>query len=477
MPNSQGGRLYIGKNDRGETIGISNDVILLGEIPNKVRDLLGIMVDVNHLHEDGKDVLEIIVEPYPYPVSHRGRYYYRSGSTMQELKGSALDRFLLKKHGLHWDGVPVPHLSAEVLSDKAFSLFAEKAVRSGRLDDDVLHEGRASLLRKLHLFEGDYVKRAAALLFHDHPEQFTKGAYVKIGFFRTDADLVYQDEIHGNLFQQVDQCMDLLLTKYMKAYISYEGLQRVERYPFPVPALREALLNAIVHKDYSSANPVQISVYEDQIVFWNAGRLPEELPLERLQQKHPSIPYNPLVASTFFRAGYIEAWGRGIEKINIECRQAGIEPPAFNYDFGGLMLTFRANPGAFQDEAIQRAPEKTTQKTTQKILSILKTHPTASRKEIAEMLGDISEDGVKYQLNKMKNQGLIERVGPAKGGIGAFWGRSNHEWGRRAGTPDPSEGDQAVPPGVRFMTTWMATKRLRSRPTPPCGILAAPNQV
>ena len=192
------------------------------------------------------------------PVSYKGQYHYRSGSTKQELKGAALNAFLLKKYGLHWDGVPVPNLLPESLEEKAFALFAKKAVKSKRLEDSVLQENRKSLLRKLHLVEGSYLKRAAALLFHEDPEQYVTGAYVKIGFFKTDSDLIYQDEIHGNLFQQVDKTIDLLLTKYMKAYISYEGLQRVERYLFPAPALREALLNAIIHKDYSSGVPIQI---------------------------------------------------------------------------------------------------------------------------------------------------------------------------------------------------------------------------
>jgi ATP-dependent DNA helicase RecG len=95
----------------------------------------------------------------------------------------------LKKYGLHWDGVPVPNLLPESLEEKAFALFAKKAVKSKRLEDSVLKENRKSLLRKLHLVEGSYLKRAAALLFHEDPEQYVTGAYVKIGFFKTDSDL------------------------------------------------------------------------------------------------------------------------------------------------------------------------------------------------------------------------------------------------------------------------------------------------
>ena len=146
------------------------------------------------------------------------------------------------------------------------------------------------------------------MLFLDNPERYVSGAYIKIGFFVTDDDLRYQDEIHGNLFSQAENTLDLLFSKYLKAYISYRGIQRLEKFLFPYLAVREALLNAIVHKDYSSGIPIQISVYDDKMVLWNSGQLPQDWTLERLLGKHPSVPCNPLVANAFFRAGYIESW-------------------------------------------------------------------------------------------------------------------------------------------------------------------------
>jgi ATP-dependent DNA helicase RecG len=318
--NADGGVLVIGRNDTGEAVGITNARQLMETIPNKVVQILGIVVDVNLLEVDGKELLEIVVESYPYPISYKGQYHYRSGSTKQELKGSALDAFLLKKHGLHWDGVPVPGFAVENCSEAAFGLFKIRAAKSGRVDEHVLNDSQAALLENLQLIEGNYLKRAATLLFSDQPERFVSGAYIKLGFFVTDDDLRYQDEIHGNLFAQVEQAMEILKLKYLKAYISYEGLQRLETYLFPIQALREALLNAVIHKDYSSGIPIQVSVYEHQIVIWNAGQLPETWTLERLLGKHPSTPYNPLLANAFFRSGHIESWGRGIEKMQRECR-------------------------------------------------------------------------------------------------------------------------------------------------------------
>ena len=97
--NAQGGTIFIGKEDDGKVVGLSNTKKLLEDIPNKVRDILGIVVDVNLFAENGKDYIEIKVTPHPYPVSYKGQYHYRSGSTKQELKGTALDRFMLQKQG------------------------------------------------------------------------------------------------------------------------------------------------------------------------------------------------------------------------------------------------------------------------------------------------------------------------------------------------------------------------------------------
>jgi ATP-dependent DNA helicase RecG len=167
------------------------------------------------------------------------------------------------------------------------------------------------------------------------------GAYIKIGFFRTDSDLVFQDEIHGNLFEQVERTMDFLLTKYTKALISYEGLTRVETYEYPKDALREALLNAVSHKDYTGPYPIQISVYADKIMIWNYGRLPENWTVEDLLSKHSSQPRNPDIATAFFRSGYVESWGRGIDKMKNLCLEAKIPVPQFSCKGNDFWTVFR----------------------------------------------------------------------------------------------------------------------------------------
>ena len=184
-------------------------------------------------------------------------------------------------------------------------------------------------------------------MFHPDPKKYFQGAYTKIGFFRTDDDLVYQDEVRGNLMEQVDKIYDLIITKYTTSAIEYLGTSRVEKELFPRLALREALLNALVHKDYSEAEPIQISVYPDHIVFWNAGQLPENWTADNLKRKHPSKPFNPDLAQALFRCGEIESWGRGTIKMIKESVAGKILPPEFNTEMSGMMVSFFSDAEEF----------------------------------------------------------------------------------------------------------------------------------
>lgn len=409
--NAHGGKLYIGKNDKGEIVGISNAQRLLEDIPNKIKDILGILIEVNLLRERKKEYLEIVVASFPYPVSYKGQYHYRSGSTKQELKGGALDKFLLEKQGKRWDGVPVPNIKVSELKAEAFTTFRQQAAKSKRLTTDTLQESNRNLLDKLHLMDGKNFKRAAILLFHPDPERFITGAFIKIGYFERDEDLVFQDTIHGHLFEQVANAMNLLLTKYLKATIRYDGINRIEEYPFPETALREALLNAVAHKDYSQGHPIQISVYENKIIFWNEGELPEHWTAKKLIQKHPSRPFNPDIASTFFRAGLIEAWGRGTLKMVSDCKQAGLPAPVFDVDASDISVTFKRKISA----TVEKTVEKTVDKTVERILALIAANPSITTKTLEKETG-LTRRGVEYNIKRLKEEGKLERIGPDKGG-------------------------------------------------------------
>ena len=339
--NAQGGTLVIGKDDSGNVVGVKNAKKLLEDLPNKITTILGIVADVNLYETEQGDFIEIIVEPQPNPVNYKGEYHYRSGATKQELKGAALDKFLLKKQGRHWDSVPVPNVTVADLKPETFDFFRKRGVKSKRLDEDSLTDSNELLLENLQLKENNYLKRAAVLLFHPKPEKFVTGAFIKIGYFESDSDLIFQDEVHGNLFEQVEKTMELLFTKYIKAIISYEGKFRVENYEYPYDAVREAIHNAVAHKDYTGGTPIQISVYKDKIMIWNYGQLPEDWTMNDLLQKHSSRPRNPDISTAFFRIGYIEAWGRGLYNMKKQCIEANLPAPTLSAKGHDFWIVFR----------------------------------------------------------------------------------------------------------------------------------------
>lgn len=404
--NANGGTIFIGKDDYGKTIGISDAKKLLEEIPNKVKDVLGILVDVN-LHETTEgDYLEIIVESYPNPVNYKGQYHYRSGATKQELRGIALDKFLLQKQGKRWDSVPIAKVAVSDLKEETLAFFRQRGIRSKRLPDSILQDNNQQLLENLNLIEDGYLKRAAVLLFHPNPEKYITGAYVKIGFFQREAELVFQDEVHGNLIEQVEKTVDLLFTKYIKALISYEGIHRVETYEYPKEAVREALLNAIAHKDYAGLTPIQIRVYKDKLMIWNEGTLPENWTVEKLLSSHSSRPYNPDIANAFFRSGYIESWGRGISIMAALCEEQGLPKPSYNIDGSDFWIEFK---NFFNEKGLK---ERGLNERQIKALFFVKEHLKITNKEYQE-LNNISNRTATYELKELVEKYKLLKVSGA----------------------------------------------------------------
>jgi len=407
--NSNGGKLYIGKSDKGEIVGISNYKKLMEDIPNKIQTTLGIVCDVNLFEINGKHFIEIEVKPYSIAISYQGKYYYRSGSTKQELKGNSLNEFLLKKCGKTWDDVVESRASLSDIDFKAIESFKGAALKSKRLSFIEDESDLMQILDNLLLVENNQLKRAAILLFGKYPTRFYINSYVKIGRFgETDDDLKYQEIIEGNIFEIADRTLDVLDKKFLISPISYEGIQRIEKWTYPYKAVREAIINSIAHRNYNGA-PVQISVYNDKLVFWNEGTLPEGMTAEDLKRKHSSRPYNPVIASVFFKGGLIEAWGRGTIKIVNECIDAGLPEPDFNAEYGGITVTL------YRDKYTQKYLIDIGLNERQlKAIVYLKEHSKITSSEYQSFFNITNRTALR-DLNELINKDLIQKRGEKKG--------------------------------------------------------------
>lgn len=336
--NASGGKIYIGKDDIGQVSDVTDYKSLMDTIPSKIRNLLGIVSEVNLHEEYNKHYIEIITPAYSVPVSLRGRYYYRSGSTKIELTGNALNEFLLKKAGKTWDDVVEEGATISDIDNESLELFLSDAAKSGRLPD-VSGLSTEEILDKLRLMDRGNIKRAAIILFGKEPNRFYPNVMVKIGRFGLDdADLKFQETEEGSLIHLLRNVPAQLNYKFLTKKIDFEGFQRIEKGEYPVAALREMLLNALVHRTYMGSM-IQMRVYDDKLTIWNEGTLPEGMELESLRRHHVSRPRNPLIADVCFKAGYIDLWGRGTLKIINSCIEAGLPVPEISELDGGIMVS------------------------------------------------------------------------------------------------------------------------------------------
>ncbi len=319
--NARGGTIFIGIDDKGNVVGVKDSKKLMEDIPNKIQSGLGIIADVNRLSKNCMDYIEIKVSPSSYPVSYHGEFHYRSGSTKQQLTGIALTEFISRKSGVRWEDVTVDNIKVEDLDDESFKIFRRESLRRKRMTLDEIDISNRDLLNKLHLLSPDgKLKCSAVLLFYRDPSIVQNGSIVQIGKFGKGPDLQYQDFFEGSLITTADKIVDLIYLKYLKAKVSFEHDGRLETYPFAWEAVREAVFNAIVHNCYMYGTPIQIRIDDNSMIISNTCILPDGWTVDTFMQTHNSRSYNPDIAGVFYRAGYIERWGRGIEKICNACK-------------------------------------------------------------------------------------------------------------------------------------------------------------
>lgn len=414
--NANGGVIYVGIDDSGKIVGLKNIDKLMMDIPNKIQSCLGIVADVNRLCKSNAEYIEINVKPSLYPVNYRGEYHYRSGSTKQQLTGIALSEFIMRKNNVSWEDVTVEDITVNDLDEESFKIFRREALHSKRMTKSELDISNAELLSKLRLISNGKLKRAAVMLFYHDPSVVQSGCYLKIGKFSKGADLQYHDDLEESLIKNADKVIDLIYLKYLKAKISYEHDRRIETYPFARDAIREAVFNAIVHTCYMFACPIQIRIEDKEIIISNRCVFPDGWTVSTLMNPHDSIPYNPNIAKVFYRAGFIEHWGRGIEKICDACKELGTEPPIYELKGNGLRVHFKALESALVDQETSPKGKDVTLDVTlnvtieKAILELVALNPKITVSDIAQKL-KVTSRTIWRKINKLCENSKIKRIG------------------------------------------------------------------
>lgn len=347
--NTHGGMLIVGVDDKSQVVGWLGDHKELEARSTQVVNTLRTQPSSIRIEDiDGKPVLIIEVKSSQTPVAYRGRYYRRVGNTTQEVPPEELGYFLMQRSHISWEAMPST-FDIDTIDREQVEHFIQLAQE--RLPQISKIEETVSILQKLQLLTDGQPTQAAILLFAKTESFPVLMPRVHMGRFKDSITILDNKFVSGSLFQQLEQVMQLFRQYLQVRYeiptqagdkTGIEAIQRREIWDYPLDALREAVINALIHRDYISQATIDIRVYDDEVIISNPGALPEGLTVEDLkQEKHKSLPRNPLLAQIFYYASLVESWGSGTTRMIHTCQDQGLPEPEFVTKSNQFSITFR----------------------------------------------------------------------------------------------------------------------------------------
>lgn len=407
--NTKGGTLLVGIQEDGTIVGAHGNDRELQRIANLITSHLGITPSIEVVQMAGKPVIEIRMQPSRGVVCYGGRYLRRVGSANRDFTPEELARHLLERSGHTWDDL-ASEWSLDELDPEALENYARLArPRLRHLDP---HRPEQTL-QNLGLLTDGRLKNAAVLLFAKHPQRLFPLAQVRIGIFR-DAQILDSHDFQGHLWDQLNGAMDRF-RQVLKVRFdvqveepSLTGLQRKETWEYPLEALREAVVNALVHRDYTYPADIQIRLSEDRLEVWSPGELPSPLTPEALYRPHSSVLRNPLLAQAFYFAGVIERWGTGTTRIVQLCREQGLPEPEFANWLGGVRVTFLKD--AYTPERLRKLGLNERQI---KAVQYAREHGAISNRVYRSLTG-VSDETARQELMDLVKRKLLQVHGKGR---------------------------------------------------------------
>lgn len=355
------------------------------------------------------------------PYTYRGIAYGRVGNTTLAMSGDEYQRMLFER--LHseqrWENQPAAGWTVDDLDVAEVRRTIAEAVRRGRLDEPPSGEP-SDLLRGLGLLRDGVLLRAAAVLFGrvERLEFEMPQCVLRIGRFRGTDRMEFLDnrQFNGNAFTLLANAERFLRdTLPIAGRFEPDRLERIDEPLYPPLATREALANALCHRDYSiGGGSVGVAVYDDRLEVTSSGSLHFGLTPEQLFAPHPSRPWNPLIARTFYRRGVIEEWGSGTLKMAELASDAGLPVPEIEDVSGEVTVRFR------HGQPVPPAPTRRSAPTERRalIVALLDGEEGGlTRREIHAQLGSqVSERQLRRALEELRRAGLIVSEGRGRAG-------------------------------------------------------------
>ena len=403
MANARGGYVLIGVRDDGNVVGVSVGKNTLVNWANEISQNTEprIIPQIERIRYGEKDMVIIMVDEHPVkPVFFKGRAYRRVGASNRRMTQREITEMFESSTGTSWDYYTVDE-PLNVLDEETIRRFAKMAKLDRYSTDEIL--------RKLHLVRDGRPTRAAVLLFGRNVQDIFMNAVVRVGRFK-DSEILDSVDIGGNLFSQVEDTLNAVKKHLGRKFIIRET-RREEIWDYPLIALREGIINAIIHRDYRRPEEIQIKIYDDHLTIWNPGTLPFDLTVEDLYREHPSHPRNKLIAEAFYLAGYIEKWGSGTLRIINAMKKRGLPEPVIRLVGEGFEMKFYKdiyNAETLRDIGINERQIKA--------ILYIRERGSISNREYREMFG-VSNKTAYLEIMDLVKRGLLVKRGAGRSSI------------------------------------------------------------
>ena len=397
----QAGTLWFGVRNNGAIAGINVNEKTLRDLSQSISAHIEpkIFPRISEVAIDGKQCIKIEFAGDETPYFAYGRAVMRVADEDRQLSVKQLKDLIAaqSRESLRWDNQPSKFTLGDLDSDKI-----KRFVARAKLSWDTPENA----LSKLELIKDGTLLNPARLFFGIKPIQLRCAVFMTT----ESSTIIDRHDFDGDILELIEEAQKYIL-KNIHIGMRLEGLRRVDVPEIAVEALREAIINAFCHRDYYDPDYIQMAIFKDRVEIRNPGTLYGNLTIEDLRKGNVSQRRNPLIADLFRRIEMVEAWGRGMPLI------LKYAPDVVFREIGSLFIVAFNRP-SFMEQKDKKvvATQETTQETTQeKILGYLRAEPTLTRKLLAQRL-NISEDGIKYHLNKLKAANKIRHVGPTKAG-------------------------------------------------------------
>lgn len=409
---AKGGTIYIGVAPDGNVAGIQVGKGSLEDLANKIVQNTSprLVPTICTIRSQGKTLIKVHVGETPSkPVYAFDRPYRRSGRTNQRLAHEDAFHLFMDSRGLTWDTTIVEDSTLEDVDEQAIEHFLQLANAERRWNVNP-NTPAEKVLKQLGLCREGKLTVAGLALFGRNPQQLMTQAMLRCARFKGNTELHFIDMkvIEGNIIDQVDQAMTFI-ERNIRMGAEIKGLRRKDVWEYPLDALREALVNAVCHRDYASSANVQVRIFDNRLEVWNPGELPPGLTVADLRKEHDSKPRNRLIAHAFFLIKYVEQFGTGTRRMIDDCLSYGLPEPQFQSRSGTFVTVFR------QAERVTRPrAESGAELPAESMLQALRSEPLSSG-EWAKVLGRKTVTGAfKRSVRDLLAEGLVERTIPDK---------------------------------------------------------------